>query len=291
VLIVAVLIAGCGKGGDEPDRQQTAAEEIRRRETAGPPLSDEVMDSLRTLAVRYNVTREEYWEGKGGVLGNEILEVWYPPGKTTVTHGMHTLAEMMKARDKTRRYFGQAPDESLKVVCAMSMASYREKTGREWWVYGKVDNNEIYLQPIEVLYQRTLLDIAISRCYFEWAVGRLSGDRAPAWLRHGLASLLSDEDWVLENQLNEFPDERINMTLADVESGLHNFVDKKSYRVALYNAFRMTRTLAAGSAREKLLETIRMMGTGADAAAAFEDVYGSTYGDLTAGALDFKVNR
>ena len=291
VVLAAGVLVGCGKSEEELDRQRMAEEEIRLRETEGPALSSVVMDSLRTLARRYKVTREEYWDGKGGVLANEFVEVWYPPGKATVTHGMYTLGILMEARDKTRRYFGDSPDRSLKVVCAMSMASFNQKTGREWWAYYKIDEDKIYYQPIDVLFNRNLLDIAVARGYYEWSVGRMSGDKAPAWLRHGLASLLSDEDILLETQLGEFPDGDLKMNVDEIEGALDNIDNKKYYRIASYNAFRMVRKLVAGSEREKMLEALRLMGEGADLSKAFESAYGLSYEEVTSSALSFKVNR
>lgn len=289
--LIAGLLAGCGKSEEELDRQRLAAEEIRHRETTGPELSSEVMDSLRTMSLRYNVTREEYWEGTGGVLANEFVEVWYPPGKATVTHGMSALAQLMEARNKTLRYFGRAPDRSLKTICAMSMESFNQKTGREWWCYYSIKKDEIYYQPIEVIFQRKLLEIAVARGYYEWSVGRLSGDKAPLWLRHGLASLLSDEDVILETNLKEFPGEKINMSLDEIEGALGRIDNKKYYRIAMYNAFRMVRKLAAGSGRDQMLEAVKLMGEGSGRSDAFESAYGKTYEQLTADALSFKVNQ
>jgi hypothetical protein len=291
VVLVAGLLAGCGKSGEELERQRLAEEEIRHSETAGPEISSEIMDSLRTMALRYKVTREEYWEGTGGVLANEFVEVWYPPGKNTVTHGMYALGQLMEARSKTLRYFGSAPDRPLKTICATSMESFNQKTGREWWSYYNIEEDEIYYQPIKVLFQRNLLDIAVARGYYEWSVGVLSGNKAPLWLRQGLSSLLSDEDVILEEQLKEFPGDNIKMSLDEIEGALGRIDNKKYYRFALYNAFRMVRKLAAGTGRDKMLEAVGLMGEGADFSDAFETVYGLSYEEVTAGALNFKVDR
>lgn len=291
VVVAAAAIAGCGESQEETDRRQMVEEQIRHKETAGPPLSDQVVDSLRVMSRRYNVTREEYWDGKGGVLANDHFEVWYPPGKVTVTHGMYTLAGLAEARKRSVRYFGRAPDRLLKAVCAMSMNSFNQQTGREWWAYYRLDDDEIYFQPVEVLYNRNLLDIAVARGYYEWSIGRLSGGSAPHWLRHGMASVLSDEGLLLEEQLEEFPGENVKMTLAEIEGALSRVEYRKYYRIAAYNAFRLARRLAVGPDRARMAEAMRRMGEGESLEAAFEAAYGKPYDDLIAAALDFKVNR
>ena len=43
---------------------------------------------------KYGIVRDEYWPDSGGVLGSDYLEVWYPVGRTTVTHGMRVFVEM-----------------------------------------------------------------------------------------------------------------------------------------------------------------------------------------------------
>ena len=106
-----------------------------------------------------------------------------------------------------------------------------------------------------------------------------------------MASLLSDEDVHLETQLKEFPGEKIKMNLDEIEGALGRIENKKYYRIALYNAFRMVRKLAAGSGRDKVLEAVKLMGEGSGRSDAFEKAYGMSYEDVTADALSFKVNQ
>lgn len=290
-MAVAVALAGCGKSEEQKAREQMAAEEIRHRETAGPPLSDQVLDTLRAMAGRYDISRDEYWPGEGGVVANQFVEVWYPPGKTTVTQGVFTLARLEDARKKTERYFGRSPEGPLKAVCEMTMESYNQITGREWWVYYKLEGNEIHFQPIDVLFGRKLLDIAVSRAYYEWSIGEMTRGEAPQWLLNGLASFLADEDWLLENQLREFPGDTIRMTAGEIDGALERQDNKKQYRIAAYIAFRMVRKLVAGSGRERVVEAVRLMGEGKDLPHAFEAAWGKPYDTVVETALSFRVNR
>jgi hypothetical protein len=290
-VIAAVTLAGCGKSEEQKAREQMAEEEIRHRETAGPPLSDMVLDTLRAMSGRYDVTRDEYWPGKGGVVANQFVEVWYPPGKTTVTQGIFTLARLEDARKKTGRYFGRSPEGPLKAVCEMTMESYNQVTGLEWWVYYKLEGDEIHFQPVDILFSRKLLDIAVARGYYEWSIGEMTRGEAPLWLKNGLASLLSDEDWLLENQLHEFPGDPIKMTVEEIEGALRRHDSKKQYRIAVYNAFRMVRKLVAGSGRERMVEAVRLMGEGNDLPQAVEAAWGKPYEEVVETALSFKVNR
>jgi hypothetical protein len=285
------LLTGCG-GGDDADRarQQAAYDKLSRTNQPGT-LSAPAMDSLRAMKARFNITRDDYWENKGGVLANDFFELWYPPGGVTVTHGMYAFGELFNTKKRFNRVFGGDPGDHLKVICAATMPSFKEATGLEWWVYSKIDGDEIHIQPVDVLYQRHLGNIAIPRGYYEWGIIKLSAGRAPQWLTQGFASLLADEEWFLENQLVEYPGEEVKMAPKDVDAGLGKTDDRKVYRIALYNAFRMVRRLNAEFGQDKMIEAIRLMGEGDNAGKAFEKTFGRSYGEVLEYAGAFQVNR
>ena len=90
-LLAAILLVGCSGQKSEQEQQRTAERLLRERSgktDEGPRVPQNVADSLRVLKKRYEITRDEYWLNKGGVLANEHYELWYPPGPVTVTHGM-----------------------------------------------------------------------------------------------------------------------------------------------------------------------------------------------------------
>jgi len=286
-LLSAVLLAGCGGGDDEAD-QRRALEQLSK-ENAPAKLSEEVLDSLRVMKERFRITRDEYWDEKGGVLANEYFELWYPPGQVTVTHGMHAFGQLEAARKRFYRFFNDAAADRLTVICTESMPDFNDQTGVEWHVYSKIDGDKIYYQPIYILAQRQLGEVGVQRGYQEWAIDKISGGRSPRWLTQGLASLMSDEEWFLENQLTEFPDAEIKITLDQIDNGLKKKNDRMEYRIALYNAYRMVKRLAAKHGQEKLAGVVKSMGGGDDAKKSFEKVYGRPYKNVVAEAMDFKV--
>jgi len=257
-------------------------------ERMAPP--EDVLDSLRAMKTRFGITRDEYWDGHGGVLANDFFELWYPPGGTTVTHGMYAFKALFGARREIRAIFAVDPGERLKVICTASLLSFRELSGFDWWVYSKVEDDQIYYQPIDILYQRTLAEMAVARGYYVWGIRQLSHHRAPEWYTQGFASMLSDEDAFLEPMMVEFPRENLKMTFKQIESGIENVDDRESYRIALYNSYRMVRRLVARYGRDKMAESILLMGQGESAKKAFEQVYGQPYDDVVDYALEFKIN-
>lgn len=290
---LAGILLNCGGDGEKTQERRdiTPLEKVSASDKVGGVLDAGLLDSLRARKERYRITRDEYWNGRGGVLANEFFEVWYPPGRATVDHGMYTFGLLVDAKKKLHRLVGRQPSDRLTVICSPTMESYTQFTGFEWWMYSRITGDEIHFQPIDVLYQRHLVVVAVRRGYFEWGIPKLSGDRAPRWFTQGLSSLLSEEEYFLESQLQEFEGEKIKMDVGQIESALEKRNDRKEYRIAAYNAFRMVRRVVAAHGREKVAEVIRLMGEGDDAKTAFEKAYGQRYKDLVEYATDFQVNR
>ena len=293
-LLLTVLLDGCG-GGEEKarrERERVATEKMAEQNKGGT-LTEDVLDTLRVMKERLRITKDEYWEGQGGVLANDYFELWYPPGGVTVSHGMFAFQQLVNAKRRFFRFFGKDPGDHLNVVCEATMISFAENTGLDWWVYYeyKLDKAEIVFQPIDVLYQRNLGDVAVPRGYHQWGIGRLSGDRAPRWFSEGLSSMMADEEWFLENFLIEFPGEDVKMSFVEIDSALKKKSDRKNYRFALYNAFRMVRRLSASHGQDKLAEAVRLMGSGQKPKKAFKNAFGLPYDELVAHAMDFKVDR
>jgi hypothetical protein len=288
--LFAGILATCGQRDDHDRALEKVAADERDHESAGGVPNEQVLDTLRAMKERFNITRETYWNNKGGVLANDFFEVWYPPGYLTVTQGMLAFGKLVDAQKKFRRIFGSDPGDRLVVICSATMAGYTEQTGLEWFVYAKVDGDEVHYQPIGVLVQRTLADCAVPRGYFEWGILRLSKHRAPQWLTQGFASLLSDEEKFLEDQLREFSDD-VKMTLEEINLALENKNDRKAYRLALYDAYRMVRRLTAHHDRDKITDVIRLMGNVDSVADAFEKTFDRSYEEVVSDAMDFKVNQ
>ena len=288
--LFAGILAACGQGDDHDRALKKVAADEHDHESPPLALNEQILDSLRAMKERFNVTREEYWDNRGGVLANDFFELWYPPGKVTVTHGMFAFGKLVDAQKKFRRIFGGDPGDHLVVICSATMEGYTEQTGLEWFVYAKVDGDEVHYQPVGVLVQRNLADCAVARGYFEWGILRLSKHRSPQWLTQGFSSQLSDEEKILEDQQREFSDD-VKMTLDEINLALEEKNDKRAYRVALYNAYRMVRRLTAHYDRDKIADVVRLMGNGDSVAVAFEKTFDRSYQEVISDAMDFKVNQ
>ena len=81
------------------------------------------------------------------------------------------------------------------------------------------------------------------------------------------------------------------MSIGDIDSALKKKNDRKVYRFALYNSYRMVRRIAAAHGQEKMAEAVLLMGSGQKPKKAFESAFGLPYDELVAYAMDFKVNR
>jgi hypothetical protein len=273
------------QGDDHAGHTHDAAQERPKRPAKIPPA---VMDSLRVMKKRYGVTRDEYWDDKGGILANDFVEVHYPPGPTTVTHGMHTLEQIVFAREKCRSYWGEVPAGKLEVICTEEMEDYTKETGREWWHYSKIEDDKITFQPIYILYQRGLGEIAIAHEYHEWAIGKLTGGKMPRLLAEGFASYLSGEKDLLRQQVAHLSEEDIKMTPEEVESTLKQESKKDRSRVAYYHALRLVTGILFHYGDDGMQQVMRRMHDGVTLDSAFQKMCDKTYEEVLRQVADYK---
>ena len=92
---------------------------------------------------------------------------------------------------------GRAPEGKITVICTQTLEAYTEFTGRLWWHYSSIEKDRIIYQPITVLFGRGLVDVALPREYFEWAILNLTGGKAPGGIREGVAAVLGKEETFL----------------------------------------------------------------------------------------------
>ncbi len=287
-LCVAGWLLGCGEeeAPSETTRRQLESTEIEEHPERIPPR---VMDSLRVRKKRYGISRDAYWDGKGGVLANRYFEVWYAPGRFTVTHAMHAFQELTFAREECRSFFGHAPEETLRVYCPLDLEDYRQRSGRDWWYYAEIREDQMIFQPILILVRRGLDAIAIPHEYFQWAIRKLSKGNAPRWLEEGLASYLSGEKRVLREQLKEFALRDTGMTAKEVEEILKGEEQRESSRIAYYHAYMMVEKLILLHTEAKLKEVILLMEKGEKREEAFSITFEKPYGEVLAEAKNYKV--
>ena len=288
---------GCGKSSEQ-QTETTEPQQVMRTQQpferpahiplsrASNPLTPAIMDTLRRLRDAHNVTRDEQWTGKGGVLGNDFFEVWYPEGRTMITHGMRVLNDMMFARAKFERYVGQVPMERLVILLPPYMEQYTEWTGREYWHYSEIRSDTMTIQPLYVLIRRGLVDYALPHEYFQWAIGRVTNFGAPRWLEEGVASYLSREGGILAQQLVEFPKEAHSMSPEQIEKALLREESRQATRIAYYHAHRMVKTLVDDFGEEKLKEMILLLGQGYTMGEVCRQTYGMSFENVLESTMD-----
>jgi hypothetical protein len=286
LFIVATICTGCGESSDtrkEPQVQtsQEQSPDPQGRYAPQPSPEDELPPVIEEAVFRatetYNITRDERWPGAGGFLANDYFEVWYAPGRATITHALRIFHDITPARDKFSWYFGQAPEEQLVIQLPITMEDYNERTGREWWHYSDLRADTLTYQPIAVLIQRGLSDFAVPHEYYQWAVGKITNYGAPRWLEEGVASYLSDEGRLLSEQLDEFPEETHAMSPDRVEEVLTREEERQDTRIAYYHAHRTVVALIDRFGEDKLKEMILVLGQGYTRDEACQKVFGLSY--------------
>lgn len=297
VLGLFVVVASCDKDGQEAEVAQEEGSVDKNRPSFYPEankygkLQGSVLDTLKAKKERFNITRDEYWEIEGGVLGNEYLEVWYPPGRTTVTHGMYMFEEIMPARQRFNALFGTVPTEPLVIYIAHELEPYKEETGREWWYYSEMKYDTLIFVPVYTLYKRGISPIAVPHEYYQWAIRKTSQHGAPRWLEEGMASHLSGEGELLLNQAYEFKQiANVVNTPEKVEEVLQGEKERGESRIAYYRSYRMVMELIETYGEDKVVGAIVEIGRGNTLDQAFDKVTGKSYSENLKIASDYEVD-
>jgi hypothetical protein len=175
---------------------------------------------------------------------------------------MRVLNDMMYARARFERYFGHAPEERLVILLPPFMKQYTEWTGREYWHYSEIRADTMTIQPLYVLIRRGLVEHALPHEYYQWALGRITNFGAPRWLEEGFASYRSREQYILEQQLQEFPEEHHDMSPDRVEEALVDETSREESRIAYYHAYRMVKLIIDKYGENKFKEAVLLLGQG-----------------------------
>jgi len=301
VVLACASLLSCSKS-EEPatvaEQHQLPDEltpEERERPSWYPPenplggLSLDVLDTLRVRKKLHKITRDQYWQDRGGVLANDDFEVWYPRGRTTVTHGMRMFDEIMPAKRKFESVFGRAPAEPVVVLIPQELDVYQEWTGQDYWHYSQIRGDTLVFQPIYILVKRGLATIGVTHEYFQWAIGRLTGHGAPRWLEEGLASYYSDEAEILKAQMLEFPERRDDMTVDIVEGILDVQEEKGATRIAYYRSYLMVQQLVDTYGEPKVVEVVTLLAEGRALDEAFRGAFGKSYQDVLIIASNYTI--
>jgi hypothetical protein len=282
VATLSVAFAACNQ--KEPPAEQAAVKKDPEPNPFDRELNNTELDSLKQMKVSQAVTRDEYWDGYGGVLGNENFEVWYPNGKVNVLQGMAMLKLCMGARTRTRTVFGAVPNEKLVVICTADLDAYGKATGREWWHYSRMNGDTITVQPPILLHTRGLLPVVGPREYFEWAIGKLSHGNAPRWVQEGFASYLSGEAAILEDQRKDYAELPLVIPTKEMESALKKETDRKTTRRAYYNAYRLAEEIARTRGEDAMARFIVALAEDDDVDQASREAFGTDFDDVVEAA-------
>ena len=252
-------------------------------------ITPAIRDTLRRLKKHHRINRDEAWKGEGGVLANDYMEVWYPEGRTAVTHAMRVFNVVMPALYKFKAYYGRTPDERLVINCAPHLKAYKQQTGREWWYYSHISGDTLTFQPIFVLVKRQIDGVAMTHEYFQWAIQKLSRYGAPRWLEEGFASYFSGEEDILVAQMLEFPDATQEMTPRRIEAILDTEETRKESRIAYYRSYRMVTKIVDTYGDDRLKKAVNLLGQGHRLDDAFKGAFGVGYDEVVRVATDYSI--
>lgn len=272
---MAAALASCG--GKEPPAEKKVAKRYTVPKELDRELNDVELDSLKQVKIAYQINRDEYWDGYGGVLANDHLEVWYPDGKVNVTQGMAILKLAEQARARTQKVFGTVPAERAVIICAGDIDLYVASTGRQWWQYSRIVGDTISLQPPINLHTRGLLNVVGPREYYEWAIGKLSKGHAPRWIEEGFASYLAGEAPVLEDMRQDFGTQPLVMSTSAVESALKREKDRQETRRAYYNAYRTVEEIVRAHGENAMGRFVVLLGEKGKTDEASQAAFGADF--------------
>lgn len=301
VAMCVIAAAGCGEKKErevaERGTKQTGGAESAS-DSAGLPypsnpslkLQGVVLDSLRAKKKRFDITRDEYWEDEGGVLANQYFEVWYPPGRTTVTHAMYVFEELMPARKKLGEFFGEAPRELLVIWCSKDLDAYKRLVNREWWYYSEIKGDSMTFSPVYILFKRGISPIAIPHEYYQWAIRKITQNGAPRWLEEGMASYLSGEGEILLDEMYEFRQGDVSMSPVRIEEVLQGEEDRRDSRIAYYRCYRMVEQLIDKYGEEKVKQAVLLIGRGNTLEQACTKTFNRDYAVVLQEVSDYAVD-
>lgn len=275
---MAAALANCG-GKEQPTekkvvKQYSVPKELDRE------LNDVELDSLKLMKITHNVTRDEYWDGYGGVFASNEFEVWYPDGKVNALQGMAMLKLAAEARARTQKVFGTVPAERVVIICAGDIDVYTASTGRQWWQYSRIVGDTISIQPPINLHTRGLLGTVGPREYYEWAIGKLSKEHAPRWIEEGFASYLAGEASVLEDLRQDFGTQPLAMSTSGMELALEHEKDRQETRRAYYNAYRTVEEIVRVHGENAMGRFVVLLGEKGDANAASQAAFGADFDEV-----------
>lgn len=290
VAIIATLAAAsCGNKQDaQKEADRAKAFDFEKPPERDRELNHTEIDSLRSMKITHHVTRDEYWDMKGGVIANDRMEVWYGNRKIYVLQAMAVLKQMDQMADQIQKAFGKIPQDKLVVLTAPDLETFRRATGKDWWHYAQIKGDTISMQTPMTLYMRGLLQVAARREYSRWAIGKLSAGKAPEWVTWGTAAYLAGERDVFLGQRKEYASQPIRMDVNEVNRELAKDSDRIPMRRAMFNAYLMVNELVERNGMPAVAAFILALPEEKDSNAAAQRIFSKSYDDVLAEAQGWK---
>lgn len=168
------------------------------------------------------------------------------------------------------------PQQRINIHSPSDMEGYFAVTGADFAQSFVVSANSVIVQPIDVLFRRTLAGHVAYAAVGEALIAMQTHGAAPAWLQTGLASYLAKEGFEHLSFVNEFRARRESVLLTPVEvsATLVPFASRETGRIARYNAFLMAWYLCEHHGFDRVVALLAQMEAGASFDAAVRAVYG-----------------
>jgi hypothetical protein len=299
-----VLLAGCGSSAPTLDtgRGLYAAWSPERLKNEGYPGSSAQNYSSSEWGLLYDEQGISYgpksfYEGRNR-LEHEYLEIteeylqsrWIRiPRSSCCTEPLlgHYLEICDLAWKDLTTQLKFVPAQRINIYSPEDMDGYYAVTGTDFAQTFVVSANTVILQPIDILFRRTLEGHAAYAAIGESLIEMETHGAAPHWLQTGLASYLAQEGFEHLSFVNEFRPTRgtLLLTPKEVMAGLVPFASRETGRIARYNAFIMAWYLSENYGFGNVIELLARLGEGVGFAAAVEQTYGVDVDTLLA-AID-----
>ena len=282
VMAAAFALASCDRNKNQ---QQTQTFEFEKPPETDRGLNQTELDSLRSMKITHHITRDDYWDMKGGVIGNDRFEVWYSSRKIYVLQAIAVLKQMDQMSAQIEKSFGRVPTRKLVVLCAPNLATFQKATGKDWWHYSLIKGDTLSMQTPMTLYMRGLLQVAARREYSRWVMRDFTQGKAPEWLVWGMSGYLGGERDVYRGQRKEYAKEPLRMDKVDeINKALQKDDDRISSRRAMYNAYLMVNQLVETNGMPSVAAFILAIPEEKDVNAAAQRVFSKSYDEVLAQA-------
>jgi hypothetical protein len=284
-LAITAAFAAVSCGDKNKNQEQAQKFDFEKPPESDRGLNQTELDSLRSMKITHHISRDDYWDMKGGVIANERFEVWYSSRKIYVLQAIAVLKQMDLLANQIEKSFGRVPSQKLVVLCAPNLATFQKATGKDWWQFSLIKGDTLSLQTPMTLYMRGLLQVAARREYSRWAMQNFTQGKAPEWLVWGMASYLGGERDVFRGQRKEYAKMPLRMDNVDeIENALRKDNDRIPARRALYNAYLMVNRLVETNGMPSVAAFILAIPEEKDLNAAAQRVFSKSYDEVLAQA-------